>query len=70
MYSQFAKYLYEKIKKFLQKLVKYKNKTYLSNFVDNAIINKNHREKGIFKELMNYISNYSNEMNTKFIQMT
>jgi hypothetical protein len=47
--------------------IKYKNKTYLSNFVDNAIINKNHREKGIFKELMNYISNYSNEMNTKFI---
>jgi len=47
--------------------IKYKNKTYLSNFVDNAIINKNHRDKGIFKELMNYISNYSNEMNAKFI---
>jgi hypothetical protein len=47
--------------------INYKNKKYLSNFVDNAIINKNFREKGIFKELMNYVSNYSNEMNAKFI---
>jgi hypothetical protein len=47
--------------------IKYKNNTYLSNFVDNAIINKNYRDKGIFKELMNYVSNYSNEMNAKFI---
>jgi len=47
--------------------INYKNKKYLSNFVDNAIINKNYREKGIFKELMNYVSNYSNEMNAKFI---
>jgi len=47
--------------------IEYKNKKYLSNFVDNAIINKNYRDKGIFKELMNYVSNYSNEMNAKFI---
>jgi len=47
--------------------INYKNKKYLSNFVDNAIINKNYREKGIFKELMNYVSNYSNQMNAKFI---
>lgn len=47
--------------------IKYKNKPYLSNFVDNAIINKNYRDKGIFKELMNYISDYSNKMNAKYI---
>jgi hypothetical protein len=47
--------------------IKYKNNTYLTNFVDNAIINKNYRDKGIFKELMNYVSNYANEMNAKFI---
>jgi hypothetical protein len=47
--------------------IKYKNKTYISNFVDNAIINKYYRDKGIFKELMNYIANYSNEMNAKYI---
>ena len=47
--------------------IKYKNNSYLSNFVDNAIVNNNYRDKGIFKELMNYVSNYSNEMNAKFI---
>ena len=47
--------------------IKYKNKPYLSNFVDNAIINKHYRDKGIFKELMNYISDYSNKMNAKYI---
>jgi hypothetical protein len=47
--------------------IKYKNKIFLSNFVDNAIINKKYRSKGIFKELMNYVSNYSNKMNVKYI---
>jgi hypothetical protein len=47
--------------------IKYKNKNYLTNFVDYAIINKNYRDKGIFKELMNYVSNYSNNMNAKYI---
>jgi len=47
--------------------IKYKNKTILSNFVDNAIINKYYRDKGIFKELMNYITSYSNKMNVKYI---
>ena len=47
--------------------IKYKNKQCLSNFVDNAIINKYYRDKGIFKELMNYIANYSNEMNAKYV---
>ena len=47
--------------------IKYKNKTILSNFVDNAIINKYYRDKGIFKELMNYITTYSNKMNVKYI---
>jgi len=47
--------------------IKYKNKKYLSNFVDNAIINKNYRDKGIFKELMNYIADYSNKMNAKYV---
>jgi len=47
--------------------IEYKNKKYLSNFVDNAIINKNYRDKGIFKELMNYIADYSNKMNAKFV---
>jgi hypothetical protein len=47
--------------------IKYKNKTYLSNFVDNAIVNNNYRTNGIFKELMNYIANYSNNMNAKFV---
>jgi hypothetical protein len=47
--------------------IKYKNNSYLSNFVDNAIVNNNYRDKGIFKELMNYVANYSNEMNAKFI---
>ena len=47
--------------------IKYKNKTFLSNFVDYAIINKNFRDKGIFKELMNYIANYSNKMNAKYV---
>ena len=47
--------------------IKYKNKTILSNFVDYAIINKNYRDKGIFKELMNYITTYSNKMNAKYI---
>jgi hypothetical protein len=47
--------------------IKYKNKSYLSNFVDNAIVNNNYRDKGIFKELMNYIANYSNKMNAKFV---
>jgi hypothetical protein len=47
--------------------IKYKNKTILSNFVDNAIINKYYRDKGIFKELMNYIATYSNKMNAKYV---
>jgi hypothetical protein len=47
--------------------IKYKNKTILSNFVDYAIINKNYRDKGIFKELMNYIATYSNKMNAKYV---
>ena len=47
--------------------IKYKNNSYLSNFVDNAIVNNNYRDKGIFKELMNYVANYSNKMNAKFI---
>jgi hypothetical protein len=47
--------------------IKYKNKTIISNFVDNAIINKYYRDKGIFKELMKYITNYSNLMNVKYI---
>ena len=47
--------------------IKYKNKTIISNFVDNAIINKYYRDKGIFKELMNYIATYSNKMNAKYI---
>jgi hypothetical protein len=47
--------------------IKYKNKTILSNFVDNAIINKQYRDKGIFKELMNYIATYSNKMNAKYV---
>jgi hypothetical protein len=47
--------------------IEYKNKKYLSNFVDNAIINKNYRDKGIFKELMNYIATYSNKMNAKYV---
>jgi len=47
--------------------IKYKNKSYLSNFVDNAIVNNNYRDKGIFKELMNYVANYSNKMNAKFV---
>jgi hypothetical protein len=47
--------------------IKYKNKLYISNFVDNAIVNYNYRDKGIFKELMNYIANYSNKMNAKFV---
>jgi len=47
--------------------IEYKNKKYLSNFVDNAIINKHYRDKGIFKELMNYIATYSNEMNAKYV---
>ena len=47
--------------------IKYKNKSYLSNFVDNAIVNNNYRDKGIFKELMNYVANYSNKMNVKYI---
>ncbi len=47
--------------------IKYLNKKYRSNFVDNAIINKNYRNRGIFKELMNYISNYSNLLNVKYI---
>jgi hypothetical protein len=47
--------------------IKYKNKTFLSNFVDYAIINKHYRDKGIFKELMNYIANYSNKMNVKYV---
>jgi hypothetical protein len=47
--------------------IKYKNKKILSNFVDNAIINKYYRDKGIFKELMNYIATYSNKMNAKYV---
>jgi hypothetical protein len=47
--------------------IKYKNEKYLSNFVDCAIINKYYRNNGIFKELMNYITNYSNRMNVKYI---
>jgi hypothetical protein len=47
--------------------IKHKNKKYLSNFVDNAIINKNYRDNGIFKELMSYIADYSNKMNAKFV---
>jgi hypothetical protein len=47
--------------------IKYKNKIILSNFVDYAIINKNYRDKGIFKELMNYIATYSNKMNAKYV---
>jgi len=47
--------------------IEYKNKKYLSNFVDYAIINKQHRDKGIFKELMNYIATYSNKMNAKYV---
>jgi hypothetical protein len=47
--------------------IKYKNKDYFSNFVDYAIINVNKRDKGIFKELMSYVSNYTNEMNAKYI---
>jgi hypothetical protein len=47
--------------------IKYKNRSYLTNFVDNAIVNNNYRDKGIFKELMNYVANYSNKMNAKFI---
>ena len=47
--------------------IKYKNKKYLSNFVDYAIINKYYRDKGIFKELMNYIANYSNINNVKYV---
>ena len=47
--------------------IKYKNKSYLSNFVDNAIVNNNYRDKGIFKELMNYVANYSNKMNANFV---
>ena len=47
--------------------IKYKNKPCLSNFVDNAIINKYYRDKGIFKELMNYIATYSNKMNAKYV---
>lgn len=47
--------------------IEFKNKKYLSNFVDYAIINKQYRNKGIFKELMNYIATYSNEMNAKYI---
>ncbi len=47
--------------------IEHKNNTILSNFVDYAIINKNYRNKGIFKELMNYIATYSNKMNAKYI---
>ena len=47
--------------------IKYKNKNYLSNFVDYAIINKKYRNNSIFKELMNYTANYSNNMNVKFV---
>ena len=47
--------------------INYKNKEYLSNFVDYAIVNSNKRDKGIFKELMSYVSNYTNEMNAKYI---
>jgi len=47
--------------------INYKNKIHLSNFVDYAIVNVNKREKGIFKELMSYVSNYTNEMNAKYI---
>ena len=47
--------------------IEYKNKKYFSNFVDYAIINKQYRDKGIFKELMNYIATYSNEMNAKYV---
>jgi hypothetical protein len=47
--------------------IKYKKKKYLSNFVDYAIINKQYRDKGIFKELMNYIATYSNKMNAKYV---
>jgi hypothetical protein len=47
--------------------IKYKNKDYFSNFIDYAIVNVNKREKGIFKELMSYVSNYTNDMNAKYI---
>ena len=47
--------------------INYKDKEYLTNFVDNAIINKHYRDKGIFKELMNYIATYSNKMNAKYV---
>jgi hypothetical protein len=30
-------------------------------------VNNNYRDKGIFKELMNYVANYSNKMNVKYI---
>ena len=47
--------------------ISYKGNIFLTNFVDYAIIDIKNRKNGIFKDLMSYISDYSNKMNAKYI---
>jgi hypothetical protein len=47
--------------------ISYKGNIFLTNFVDYAIVDIKNRKNGIFKDLMSYVSDYSNKMNAKYI---